>query len=92
MFCWFSYTAIAVIWPNVIDAASVSANTVQSPRRTMFFMMTFVAMGSITDFSKLRGMGRLALLYLVALVVIIAPIAYFVAWIFHRGMTPPLAS
>lgn len=92
VFCWFSYTAIAVIWPQVIDAASIGANTVQSPMRTMFFMITFVAMGSITDFSKLRGMGRLALLYAVALVVIIAPIAYFVAWIFHRGMVPPLAS
>lgn len=60
--------------------------------RTMFFMLTFVSMGVITDFSKLKGMGRLALLYGIALVVIIAPIAYFVAWIFHRGMMPPAAS
>ena len=56
------------------------------------FMLTFVAMGCITDFSKLRGMGRLAVLYGVALIVVIAPIAYLVAWVFHRGMTPPLVS
>ncbi len=89
--CWFSYTAIAVFWPDVIKAATVGAGTVQSPMRTMFFMLTFVSMGVITDFSKLKGMGRLALLYGIALVVIIAPIAYFVAWIFHRGMMPPPA-
>jgi uncharacterized membrane protein YadS len=90
--CWFSYTAIAVFWPDIIKAATAGAKTVQSPMRTMFFMLTFVAMGVITDFSKLKGMGRLALLYGIALVVIIAPIAYAVAWIFHHGMMPPTAS
>lgn len=54
------------------------------------FMLTFVAIGVITDFSKLKGMGKLALLYGIALFAIIAPIAYVVAYIFHRGMTPPL--
>ncbi len=56
------------------------------------FMLTFVAIGVITDFSKLKGMGRLAVLYGIALFVIIAPIAYIVAYIFHNGMTPPLAT
>ena len=88
--CWFAYVAIAAIWPNLIDDAMVGAGTVQSPMRKFMFMITFVAMGCMTDFSKLKGMGRLALLYGLALVVIIAPIAYFVAWIFHHGMMPPL--
>ena len=59
-------------------AATLDAGTavVQSPMRTMLFMLTFVAMGAITDFSKLKGMGKLALLYGLALVVVIAPIAY----------------
>jgi hypothetical protein len=35
-------------------------------------------------------MGKLAILYAIALFGIIAPIAYVVAYIFHRGMTPPL--
>ena len=56
----------------------------------MMFMLTFVSIGIITDFSKLRGMGKLAALYGIALFVIIAPIAYGVAYIFHRGMLPPL--
>ena len=88
--CWFTYTGIAVFWPDLIDAAKVGAGTVQSPMRKMMFMLTFVAMGVMTDFSKLRGMGRLALLYGLALIVVIAPVAYFVAWTFHHGMTPPL--
>lgn len=52
-------------------------------------MLTFVSIGVITDFSKLRGMGKLALPYAIALFAIIASIAYAVAWIFDRGMMPP---
>jgi len=89
VFCWFFYVAIATFLPDIIEAAQKGANTVQSPMRKFMFYITFVAMGCITDFSKLRGMGRLAVLYGVALVVVIAPIAYFVAWVFHNGMMPP---
>jgi len=89
---WFVYLGIAVFWPDVVDAATKGAKVVQSPMRKMLFMMTFLCMGIITDFSKLKGMGRLATLYAIALFVIIAPIAYFVAWVFHRGMMPPTAS
>jgi Kef-type K+ transport system membrane component KefB len=49
-------------------------------------------MGVSTDFGKLRGMGKVALLYGIALVVVIAPIAYVVAYLFHRGLMPPLAA
>lgn len=91
VFCWFFYVGIATFAPDIIGAAKVGAGTVQSPMRKFMFMITFVAMGCITDFSKLRGMGRLAILYGIALIVVIAPIAYLVAWIFHNGMTPPLA-
>ena len=88
---WFFYVAIAIWLPDLIKAASEGANVVQSPMRKMMFMLTFVSIGIITDFSKLKGMGKLAVLYAIALFVIIAPIAYVVAYIFHRGMMPPLA-
>jgi len=88
LIAWFVYVGIAMFWPNLVDLAIVGAKTVQSPMRKMMFMLTFVSIGIITDFSKLRGMGRLALLYAIALVVIIAPIALLVAWIFHHGMMP----
>jgi len=86
---WFTYVGIAVWFPEAIKAASEGAGIVQSPMRKMMFMLTFVAIGVITDFSKLKGMGRLAVLYAIALFAIIAPIAYVVAYIFHNGMMPP---
>jgi len=89
---WFFYVAIALTFPDVMDAASEGATIVQSEMRKMMFMLTFVAIGVITDFSKLKGMGRLALLYGIALFVIIAPVAYAVAYIFHHGMVPPLVA
>ena len=89
---WFTYVAIALWLPEQIDAAKEGAGIVQSPMRTMMFMLTFVSIGVITDFSKLKGMGRLAILYAVALFLIIAPVAYIVAYLFHHGMVPPLAS
>lgn len=87
---WFFYLLIIILAPDVKDAASVGANVVQSPMRKMMFMLTFVSIGVITDFSKLKGMGKLAFLYAIGLFVVIAPIAYGVAYIFHHGMVPPL--
>ena len=89
---WLSYMAIATWWPDSMKAAQSGAKVVQSPMRKMMFMLTFVAIGVITDFSKLKGMGKLAVLYAIALFAIIAPIAYVVAYIFHRGLTPPVVA
>lgn len=88
---WFVYLGIAVLTPALIEAAMVGAETVQSPMRKMMFMLTFVSIGVITDFRRLEGMGRMAILYAVGLVFVILPIGYLVAWIFHYGMMPPSA-
>jgi uncharacterized membrane protein YadS len=88
---WFVYLGIASGGPEIAAALDTGTAVVQSPMRTMLFMLTFVAMGTITDFSKLKGMGKVALLYGIALVVVIAPIAYGIAYLFHRGLAPPLA-
>ncbi|HJR71619.1 MAG TPA: putative sulfate exporter family transporter, partial [Gammaproteobacteria bacterium] len=85
------YLAIASQGEAIASALDTGTAVVQSPMRTMLFMLTFVAMGACTDFAKLKGMGKVALLYGLALVVVIAPIAYAVAYLFHRGLTPPLA-
>ena len=89
---WLGYLALAAGFPDHIAAAETGANVVQSPMRHFMFMLTFVSMGVLADFSKLKGLGRLALLYALALVVVIAPIAYAVAWAFHRGLLPPVVS
>lgn len=88
---WLSFLAILSIAPGHAETLEAGTAPLQSPMRHMMFMLTFVAIGIVTDFSKLKGMGRLAVLYAVALVVVIAPIAYAVAYVFHRGLTPPPA-
>jgi uncharacterized membrane protein YadS len=88
---WLSYLAIAGAWPALKPLLASGTAVVQGPMRTMLFMLTFVAMGAMTDFAKLKGMTRVAVLYGLALVVVIAPIAYAVAYLFHRGLAPPLA-
>jgi uncharacterized membrane protein YadS len=87
---WFSYIALASSGPEIAKTLHDAATPVEGSMRTMMFMLTFLSIGTITDFSKLKGMGKLALLYAIALFGIIAPIAYGVAWIFHRGMVPPV--
>ena len=59
----------------------------------MFFVLTFTSIGLITDFRSLakEGMGKLALLYGLALLIIVIPIGWALAWIFHHGMAMPLA-
>lgn len=86
---WFVYLGISVFGPALVEAAKIGADPVHGPMRKLMFMLTFVSIGVITDFSKLRGMGQLALAYALGLVVVILPIGYFVAWVFHRGMLPP---
>jgi uncharacterized membrane protein YadS len=88
---WIVYFAIATKGEALAATLDAGTAVVAGPMRTMLFMLTFVAMGVMTDFAKLKGMGKIALLYGLALVVVIAPIAYAVAYLFHRGITPPLA-
>jgi uncharacterized membrane protein YadS len=89
---WAVFFGIASLWPALAPTLDQGAAVVAGPMRTMLFMLTFVAMGAMTDFSKLKGMGKIALLYGLALVVVIAPIAYVVAYLFHRGLTPPFVA
>jgi uncharacterized membrane protein YadS len=89
---WAAFFGIATLWPALADTLDRGTAVVAGPMRTMLFMLTFVAMGAMTDFSKLRGMGKIALLYGLAIVIVIAPIAYAVAYLFHRGLMPPLAA
>lgn len=89
---WAVFFGIANGWPEAAETLDEGTAVVQSPMRTMLFMLTFVAMGAMTDFSKLKGMGKIALLYGLALVIVIAPIAYAVAYLFHRGLMPPVVT
>jgi uncharacterized membrane protein YadS len=87
---WFIYLGFMYFAPDIIPAAKEGGNIVQGTFRKFMFMLTFLSIGTITDFSKLKGMGRLAVFYFLALFIFIAPVAYLVAYIFHHGMLPPV--
>ena len=91
MLVWLIYLGLIYIFPDVVPHAKIGGHILQGGFRKLMFMLTFLSIGVITDFSKLKGMGRLAILYAIALFAIIAPIAYFVAYLFHNGMLPPVA-
>lgn len=93
-FCtWFVYLAVLFLLPDYTDAAKIGAVPVEKGMRTLFFMLTFVSIGVITDFKKLAEsrFGKMIGVYFVALFVFVIPVAIIVAWIFHHGMTVPLA-
>lgn len=90
LMAWFAYVLVSIVAPGAIEAAKAGASPVEGAMRHLFFMLTFTSIGVITDFSKLKGIGRPALGYALMQFIIIPPIALFVAWIFHRGMLPPL--
>ena len=92
MLVWFVYLGFMYFAPDIVPAAKEGGTVVQGTFRKFMFMLTFLSIGTITDFSKLKGMGRLALLYFLALFIFIAPVAYLVAYIFHHGMMPPIVA
>ncbi|MFC2172332.1 putative sulfate exporter family transporter [Acidobacteriota bacterium] len=93
-FTWFAYLGILFLTPDLTDLAKIGAVPVQKGMRTLFFMLTFVSIGVITDFKKLTEarFGRMVFVYFIALFLFIIPVAIFVGWLFHHGMTVPVVS
>jgi len=60
--------------------------------RVLFFVMTFFTIGAISDFRKLwaEGLGRLAVVYFVALFGFIIWIGLIISYIFFKGVKPPI--
>lgn len=60
--------------------------------RVLFFLITFFAIGVITDFRKLwaEGLGKLAVVYVVCLFGFIIWIGLLISWIFFHGVKPPV--
>jgi uncharacterized membrane protein YadS len=59
--------------------------------RVMFFVLTFLSIGLVSDFGKLweEGIGKLAVVYLVCLFGFILWIGLAISFIFFHGLTPP---
>lgn len=76
---------------TLLKAAKVGAVPVEKGFRKLFFMLTFLSLGVITDFSKLAEakFGRMVWVYFVALFLFIIPVAVIIAYLFHHGMQIP---
>ncbi len=61
--------------------------------RVMFFVFTFFTIGIVSNFKKLweEGIGRLMVVYVVALFGFIIWVGLFISWLFFHGVLPPLA-
>lgn len=76
-----------------IMARAKSATNQGSIFRGIFFTLTFLTIGLISNFKKLweEGIGKLAAVYVISLFGFIIWIGLFISWIFFHGVKPPLA-
>ena len=90
---WFVYLGILFLAPELKEEAKVGAYPVEKGMRTLFFMLTFTSIGIITDFKKLAEarFGKMVFVYCIALFLFIIPVAILIGYIFHHGMTVPIA-
>ena len=94
---WFVYLGIffgpgdAGANMGLLKAAKAGAVPVEKGMRKLFFMLTFMSLGIITDFAKLREarFGKMVWVYAVSLFVFIIPVAVLIAYLFHHGMEIP---
>ncbi len=90
------FTIMGLGLGNVISFENLEFGLVpvEGALRKFFFMLTFTSIGIVTDFRALKqeGLGRLAVAYAFILAVIIIPLGWFIAWLFHHGMMPPTVS
>jgi uncharacterized membrane protein YadS len=88
---FFTVLALGAVAPGVvpkIKAAMGQANIF----RTLFFVMTFFAIGVLSNFRKLwqEGVAKLAAVYLLCLFGYIIWVGLLISWLFFHGMLPPV--
>ncbi|MCG3211308.1 MAG: hypothetical protein FOGNACKC_04951 [Anaerolineae bacterium] len=82
---------IGLAAPQLMDGAKLASGEADV-FRVLFFVLTFLSIGLVSDFRKLweEGIGKLALVYLVCLFGFILWIGLAISFIFFHGLTPPL--
>jgi hypothetical protein len=80
--------------PKATMAAATAATGEGNVFRVMFFVMTFFTIGIVSNFKKLweEGIGRLAVVYIIALFGFIIWVGLFISWLFFHGVLPPVVS
>lgn len=74
----------------IADSNLISSET--NTFRQLFFLLTFFTIGVVSNFKKLweEGIGRLAIIYCIALFGFIIWIGLAISWIFFHGVKPPI--
>lgn len=82
---------IGLNWPDIKSQIKISASETDVFRK-LFFAMTFFSIGLASNFKKLweEGIGKLMLVYVIALFGFIIWIGLLISWIFFQGVMPPL--
>jgi uncharacterized membrane protein YadS len=81
---------IGLAAPALLDKAKLASGEADI-FRVLFFVLTFLSIGLVSDFRKLweEGIGKLAVVYLVCLFGFILWIGLAISFIFFHGLTPP---
>jgi uncharacterized membrane protein YadS len=86
---------LAVVgWSPALVSRAKAAMAEANVFRGVFFVMTFFAIGVVSNFRKLweEGIGRLALVYVLCLFGFIIWIGLAISWVFFHGVKPPLVT
>jgi hypothetical protein len=92
MATFFAVLIITAALPSQIAGAKAAMGQA-NVFRGIFFVMTFFAIGVVSNFRKLweEGIARLAAVYVLCLFGFIIWIGLAISWIFFHGVKPPLA-
>lgn len=83
--------AIGMKAPHLMDSAKQGVDETNS-LRSIFFALCFFSIGLVTNVRQLwkAGMGRIVLVYAVALFGFILWVGLFISWLFYHGIMPPV--
>ncbi len=82
---------VGLNWPDIKSQLKISAAE-SDVFRKLFFALTFFSIGLASNFKKLweEGIGKLMLVYIIALFGFIIWVGLIISWIFFQGVVPPL--
>lgn len=82
--------ALGALFPAMVPKLKASMGEA-NVFRVIFFVMTFFAIGALTNFRKLwqEGIGKLAAVYVLCLFGYIIWVGLLISWLFFHGMLPP---
>ncbi len=83
--------ALGAAMPALVPKIKASMNQA-NVFRSIFFVMTFFAIGTLSNFRKLweEGIAKLAAVYVLCLFGYIIWVGLFISWLFFHGIMPPI--